>query len=206
MRKKPLDGQYRAGYDSFDDLLSLRTTLLAEWKHDHWRFGAELYDSRAYDTDPGSVLTTGEVNALEPVQAYVAYDFRDPFGKGSAATVQAGRYSMNLGSRRLVAADDYRNSTNGYTGVRADFSRADKSSLTLYFTLPQERLPDDFASLRDNDIRLDRETPAVKLWGAHATRPKVFADVIGSRLCAFRGIRRPGRRRAIASCIPSRAA
>ena len=31
---------------------------------------------------------------------------------------QAGRFTLNLGSRRLVAADDYRNATNGYTGLK----------------------------------------------------------------------------------------
>lgn len=47
---------------------------------------------------------------------------------------------MNLGSRRLVAADDYRNTTNGYSGIRADLGLADDISATLIYTLPQVRL------------------------------------------------------------------
>jgi hypothetical protein len=44
----------------------------------------------------------------------------DAFGTGTKLGLQAGRFTLNLGSRRLVAADDYRNTTNGYTGIRAD--------------------------------------------------------------------------------------
>ena len=114
-------------------MFSIRSILLAEWKQGNWRLGAELYDSRAYDTDPGSVLTTGEVNAFEPVQVYAVRAFPDAFGKGTSATIQAGRFTMNLGSRRLVAADDYRNTPNGYTGVRADMTLANKMQ-SLFIT------------------------------------------------------------------------
>jgi hypothetical protein len=53
-----------------------------------------------------------EVNALEMVQAFVEARAPDLLGKGSIASLQAGRFLLNLGSRRLVAADDYRNTTN----------------------------------------------------------------------------------------------
>ncbi|MBK6673362.1 MAG: alginate export family protein [Proteobacteria bacterium] len=55
-----------------------------------------------------------------------------PFGKGSAATVQAGRFTMNLGSRRLVASDDFRNTPQGYTGLRAEMKFEGGRSATLF--------------------------------------------------------------------------
>ena len=39
---------------------------------------------------------------------------------------------MNLVSRRLVAADDYRNTTNGYTGMKADLRLADLTSASIF--------------------------------------------------------------------------
>ena len=60
----------------------MRSTLLAEWKQGDWRLGAELYDSRAYGADLGGVLTTGEVNAFEFVQAYAVRTIRAAFRQG----------------------------------------------------------------------------------------------------------------------------
>lgn len=171
VRYEALDGQFRPGFDARDDLWSIRSTLFAEWKDGPIRIGGEIYDSRAYDTDAGSVLTTGEVNALELVQAYVAADLAEPFGKGSGLSVQAGRFTMNLGSRRLVAADDYRNTTNGYTGVRADLRLADRTNATVFYTLPQQRRPDGFADLRRNKVALDREDWSLRLFGGYLARP-----------------------------------
>ena len=170
LRQEALQGQFRPGFEEDDVLTSLRTMLLMEWRHGAWRIGGELYDSRSWNTDDTGPLTTGEVNTLEPVQAFVGWESHEGFGKGSLASLQAGRFVLNLGSRRLVAADDYRNTTNGYTGLRADFSRPDVGSVTLYYVLPQERLPSDLQSLRDMDVRLDDESSAQKLWGVLAAK------------------------------------
>ena len=103
-----------------DEQLDLRSTLFAEYDAGVVRIGGELYDSRAWLTEPGSAVSANEINTLELVQAYLAADFDDALGEGSKASAQFGRMTLNLGSRRLVAADDYRNTTNGYTGLRAD--------------------------------------------------------------------------------------
>ena len=120
VRQEMLEGQYRPGFDAQDDMLAVRSTLAALWKGDGWQLGGEVVDSRAYGTDADSVLTANEVNALEVVQAYVVRDFAAPFGEGTSATLQAGRFAMNLGSRRLVASDDFRNTPQSYTGLRTD--------------------------------------------------------------------------------------
>jgi hypothetical protein len=169
IRKEVLDGQFRPGFDGNDDLFGIRTTVFAEYDAGSVRVGAELYDSRAYDTGPGSVLTTGEVNALELVQAYVAVNL----AKG--AMLQAGRFMLNLGSRRLVAADDYRNTTNGYTGLRADWKARDGTTATLIYVLPQIRLPDGFDDLRANKVAFDRESFDLRLWGGLVAHPRTLA-------------------------------
>ncbi len=174
IRQESLDGQYRPGFDDKDDILALRSSLLAEWKQGAWRLAGELSDSRAYDTDAGSALTANDVNAFEPVQAFVSREFAAPFGAGSSVTLQAGRMLVNLGSRRLVASDDYRNTPQGSTGLRADFRLANKAQWTIFYFLPQQRRPDDFASLRDNEIALDHEGRDLQFWGAMASRPDLL--------------------------------
>lgn len=175
VRYEALDGQPRAGFRAKDEQLDLRTIVSAEYRGDGFRIGAELYDSRAYLDRAGSPISANEVNTLELVQAYVAADFKDPFGPGTSAQVQLGRMMLNLGSRRLVAADDYRNTTNGYTGVRADLKAADGTVATLIYTLPQVRLPDDLPSIQAEKVRWDRESFDLRLWGGIVARPNTIA-------------------------------
>jgi hypothetical protein len=179
VRYEAIDGQARTGFNASDDLLNIRTNILAEYRTGDLRFGVELYDSRVFGDDAGTPVTVGEVNALEPVQAYVAADILAPFGKGSKLTLTAGRMMLNLGSRRLVAADDYRNTTNGYTGGRADLVMPQGIKATLIYTLPQVRLPDSPQDLRDARVKLDRESFDLVLWGGLVTKSNILGSATG---------------------------
>ena len=165
VRYENIEGQPRVGFNKSDDLLSVRTILTGEYRTGNWRFEAELYDSRAFSSDSGTPLTTADVNAMELVQASIRYEASNAFGPGTKLNVQAGRFTLNLGSRRLIAADDFRNTTNGYTGVRADIGLGDGLSSTLVYTLPQVRLPDGGSDLVNNRVKMDRENFDLVLLG-----------------------------------------
>jgi hypothetical protein len=170
IRYETIDGQLRTGFNESDDLINIRTILTGEYRTGQLKLGAELYDSRVYGGDAGTPITTSEVNTLELVQAYIGLDVADAFGPGTKLGLQAGRFTLNLGSRRLVAADDYRNTTNGYTGIRADLGLPNDLSATLIYTLPQVRLPDNRADIVDNRVQFDRENFDLVLWGGLATK------------------------------------
>lgn len=174
VRLELLEGQPRAGFRAEDKQLALRGTFLAEYRKGPFRVVGELYDSRAYLTRPGSTVSSNEVNTFELVQAYLAADLKDVLGTGSSTQVQFGRMMLNLGSRRLVAADDYRNTTNSYTGLRADLKTRDGTTTTLIYTLPQVRLPDDLPSVRANATQWDRESFDLRLWGGLVARPRTL--------------------------------
>ena len=176
LRYEAIDGQPRAGFNTSDELVNLRTNILAEYRKDNVRIGVELFDSRVWSDNAGTPVSTNEVNAFEPVQAYVAADFDGALGKGTRLTLTAGRMTLNLGSRRLVAADDYRNTTNGYTGLRADLSAPQGWKATLIYTLPQVRLPDDVDGIRDATVRLDRESFDLVLWGGQVSKTKAMGS------------------------------
>lgn len=177
LRYEVIDGQPRPGFTDRDDLISLRTTLFGEYREGQVRVGAELFDSRVFEDDTGSPAGTNEVNTVELVQAYVAADFDSPFAEGKAS-VQAGRFTLNLGSRRLVAADDFRNTTNGYTGVRLDAALPIGARVTTIWVMPQVRLPEDRASLRDSQIERDLESDDLTLWGGVLARPNAFGKTM----------------------------
>lgn len=170
VRDEAIDDQFRpAPAPQSDHFLSLRTTLFAEYDSASWRVGAELFDSRGYGQRPNSSVGTTEINALELGQAYVSVDVG---GKNSAVT--AGRFTMDDGSRRLVARNQFRNTINSFTGVRYDW-RGQSGALRLFWTMPQVREPDDAPSIRDNDIRWDRESPDFQFYGGSYT----WAHVLG---------------------------
>jgi hypothetical protein len=170
MRYEVVDGQARAGFNDRSDLLNVRTRLAAEYKADRWRIFGEIYDSRAYLGESGDPVTTNEVNALEIIQGYVAW--KPPVALGAAKSeLTAGRFSLNLGSRRLVAADDYRNTTSSYTGLRYDAEWAGGASASAIYVLPQIRLPLDSDGVFDNAVEFDRESFDLQLFGGLLTVP-----------------------------------
>lgn len=194
LRYEAIEGQPRAGFNETDDLVNLRTTLLAEYRDGPVRVVAELWDSRVYGGDRGTPITTGEVNALEMVQAFVEATAKNPLGPGSSASAQAGRFLLNLGSRRLVAADDYRNTTNGYTGLRVDVGWQGGWKATTIYVLPQQRRPDDPSGLRRNVVAPDREGLDLVLWGGLVSQAKAIGSTLAEVSFFHLGERdRPGR-------------
>jgi hypothetical protein len=178
VRYEAIGGQVRAGFNERDDLVSVRTTLQAEFKEGPLRLVAELWDSRVYGGGPGTPITAGEANAFELVQAFGEFKSKDLLGSSTSASLRAGRFLLNLGSRRLVAADDYRNAPSGYTGVRADLGFRDAWGATLVYALPHQRRPDDSEGLRRNVVALDREGFDQVLWGGLVSRTRVIGSAM----------------------------
>jgi len=188
IRQEYLAGQYRPGYDADDQMLAIRSDILAQWKHGGWTLAAMLSDSRAYETGTGSYLTANEVNTLEPVQLSVQREFAAPFGEGSSATVLLGRFLLNVGSRRLVASDEFRNTPQGSTGLYTDLHFRNRTQWSLFYVLPQQRRPDDFDSLLDNDTQLDHVGWDQQMWGTLLSRPDLLPGGIQGEML-YVGIR-----------------
>lgn len=175
-RYETLGNQFRPGLDENDDIVALRTTLFAEYDTGPVRIGGELIDARVYGADAGSSVGTGDVNAFELVQAYLGFDLNGALGSGSTTTVDVGRFTMDLGSRRLVGRNNFRNATNAFAGVKLERMGAHKSYLTAFYTLPLSRLPDDKASILDNKVKWDRESFDLTFWGGLYSKPEAFGD------------------------------
>ncbi|WP_457309849.1 alginate export family protein [Sphingomonas sp. UYAg733] len=174
-RVEVIENQARTGFERDDTLVTFRTVISAEYGPGPISVGGELWDSRAYSISPRSPIGTGEVNAIELVQAYVKADLGGALG----TKVQAGRFTLDVGSRRIVANDDYRNTTNGFTGLRVDLAPSKRFNAMLFYTLPQVRLPAGGAALRANHVEIDRESFDLRFWGAsgrlkHAIGPFDF--------------------------------
>ena len=69
VRYESLANQFRPGLKENADIVVIRSTLAAEYDAGPVRIGGELIDARAYSADRNGSVGTGEVNALELVQA-----------------------------------------------------------------------------------------------------------------------------------------
>ena len=172
-RYEALDGQFRAGFGGSDQAISGRTLIQAEYDAGGWVFGGELIDSRVYLDDDGSPLSTSMVNTVDILQAYI----RRPFTlNGAPAQLQAGRFTLNVGSRRFMARNGFRNTINAFTGVNFTAENIAGWRVTAFHVSPVRRYPRDFTALQDNKQDFDEENWDQRFWGLHGRRENLFGE------------------------------
>jgi len=165
-RYESLDDPFRAGQTEDAEGLMLRTLVHGQLRlFDEIRVGAELIDARAYYTD-ATPLDTTIVDSVELLRAYL--DLTLPGVLGGSLHAQAGRLTLDVGSRRFVARNRFRNTINAFTGIDLDWTGSgprEGRELRAFWTLPVQRLPSDADALGRNAIEFDAESLDVQLWG-----------------------------------------
>ena len=196
-RYEHLFDSFRPGRPGSGGMLAFRTLLSAELRPGPLRIGAELIDSRAYLHNDASAPTTGDVNPLEPLQAYVALEIEDALAADDHFRVAVGRLTIDVGGRRLVARNGYRNTINGFTGIDATYRLEDGPRFELFAATPVNRQPDDADRLADDVVEIDRESFDTVFAGQHITLPAldVTVEIYAFELAERDGPGRPTRNR-----------
>lgn len=176
-RFETFDQDFRAAGGGEEHIFVTRTSLEMTVRDTYLSATTELLDSRVFSGVSDADLDTTIVNPLELLQAFIAGDFKDTFSSGDTLRVQLGRHTMDVGSRRLVARNRYRNTINAFTGLNTQWESADGTKVRGFYTLPVQRLPSDAASLDENQIEYDEERKSVRFYGVHAEIPKVAAGM-----------------------------
>ncbi len=176
LRVESIDGQFRPTAPTNDTMVSLKTTVEAEYDAGPVRFGAELWDARAWGQDLRSSAGTAEVNALELVQAHVKIELGSK-ATGGHGMLTAGRFTLDLAGRRLVSRQRFRNTTNAFTGAHLGWTAKGGQKIDVIWTMPHVRLPEDAAGVRANRVVWDQESTDLMFFGAQATLPEVLEGV-----------------------------
>ncbi len=173
-RYESLDNQYRAKINGIpasggDQALALRTLIHARAQFQHFLLIAEMEDSRIELADSASAtssnrLTTTIANPLELLQAHIVIPFDNFLFDGSHSTIRAGRFTMDVGSRRLIARNRFRNTLNAFTGLDWQWTLANKTLRGFYVLPVQRRVA---GNILDNHARLDSEDFNVRFWGVN---------------------------------------
>lgn len=161
LRYESLDQPFRANASGSDQILVSRLLLSLKGRGEHGFSELELQDSRAWLDDSDTPLGTDDVNAFEPLQAYLGW--QGTTNSGDAFAVKAGRFTMDIGSRRFVARNRFRNTINAFTGVHVDWKTS--WHWQAYYTLPVQRQPNARNELDANEIEFDEEFRNVRFWG-----------------------------------------
>ncbi|MFC2953243.1 alginate export family protein [Marinicaulis aureus] len=172
-------------------VVSLQTSLFLEARFGRLRFGAELMDSRAYSPilEPpvcgvcipigdNSNLINVKTNTVEPLQSYIAIDFGAD-GDSTKNSLMLGRFTMHLGSGRLVGRSDFRNTVQSYFGAKSAFTLTRDDQLTLFYTLPYST-----GIGVNNHIKYDKPDPDRHFWGLHYQTEQLF-DSINTELFLY---------------------
>ena len=172
-RFEHLANDYRANADSSADALSLRTLIAAEGMTGSFFGGLELEDSRTYASD-ATPLNTTHVDTLELLQAYVGVRRAGALTAGDNLEAKAGRITIDLSTRRLVARNKFRNTVNGFTGVDAKWTSPGKHVARAFVAVPVTRLPSEADAVKDNDIDPDEENTDSIVWSAYYGSPALI--------------------------------
>jgi Alginate export len=173
-RFEHLWNDFRANATGDGDALSLRTLLAAKARSGWFSGGLELEDARVYASD-STPLNTTLADPLDLLQAYAGIRAADVFTGGDQLDVRAGRITIDLSTRRLVARNHFRNTINGFTGVDASWTSPGKRVARAFVAVPVTRLPSDADKLADNQLALDEEDTDALLWAVYYGSPISFA-------------------------------
>ncbi|MEN8161530.1 MAG: alginate export family protein [Myxococcota bacterium] len=117
------------------------------------RFLAELQDSRTW-SDSRDDFTRGEIDKLSFAQLFVSGTRRDLFGSGLRGDLHLGRMSLDVASRRWVARNGFRNTTNAFDGVHAQLASEGAWRLRAFYVRPVLLDPDYFENESEGQRRL----------------------------------------------------
>ena len=177
LRVETIDGQFRPNTPINDTMVSLKTAVEAAYDAGPVRVGAELWDARAWRQDARSSAGTSEVNALELVQAHVKVELGSK-AAGGHGMLSAGRFTLDLGGRRLVSRQRFRNTTNAFTGVHLGWSAKGGQKFDVIWAMPHVRLPEDAVGVRADRVVWDQESTDLMFFGGQGTLPDVLGGII----------------------------
>jgi hypothetical protein len=166
-RYESYDTPWRRNQKSGEDQIPLQTVLWLEAHKDQFRAGFEFWNAVQSGAQPGWWLNNTMVNTADFTQMYAAWTDTNIADSGLGFEAKGGRMTLDLGSRRLVARNNFRNTTNTFTGVQFRLRDAtNKWHLLAFANQPVERLPRQADKLIFNDYAWDQEQEGSVFAGA----------------------------------------
>lgn len=150
---------FRRSQDAIDEPILLRTRGYITIKDilDPLRFTLEVEDARRNHSQYTREFDTRDINYAEPIQAYLELFFKetplgqDDLGNERPISIRAGRHAFEKIDKRLVARNEYRNTTNNFQGVRTILGQQKNDwQLEVFALNPVQRFNDELDQRNDS--------------------------------------------------------
>ena len=169
-RYETLSNQFAAGRTGDDEFFGVQTLLKAEIDTGAIVVGGELLDSRRVVGNAGGA-TSGQIETFEPMQAYLAWRPSDFLIEDAELDLMLGRFTMDIGGRRLVARSNFGSVPSSFDGARALWRGPGGAELIAFYTAPVVRQPADVPSRLGNEAAFNETAEETRFAGAHLGAP-----------------------------------
>jgi Alginate export len=139
-----------------DQAIELQTDLWIQAKFGKFRVATEIMDARDVGGDQTTLVNNNISDTIDFTQVYVDWADKNAWDSNLGVEIKAGRQTMDLGSRRLVARPVFRNTVNSFTGLRTRVLDNEKWQLNTFVTIPVLRLPGNTNASTNNQIIADQ--------------------------------------------------
>ena len=158
-RQEIRDNDFRRADQHVDEPLLLRARAYVGIKNilDPLRFAVEVQDSGRSFGDYTRQYDTRDVNQADILQAYAELNFKQTFlrkdalGNERPIWIRAGRHAWEVGDRRLIARNEWRNTTNTFEGIRSNIGEKKNDwQLELFAVKPVQRFTNSIDKADDS--------------------------------------------------------
>ncbi len=121
------------------------------------KFLFEGQDSRVYLDEPGDFVNITSKNEMDILQVFVSVSLKNVFNTGLGTNLHVGRLTMDFGSRRLIARNLFRNTTNAFDGLHWQVGKGQVWRVRAFLVEP----------VLIDSTQLDEQSKRNMFWGAY---------------------------------------
>jgi len=162
---------FRPGDGQDEAVIAGRTLVLAELHAGRVSFGVEIQDSRIYSGGVETPLLNVQVNPVDFLAAYARISLKGWLPEAWTGRLTIGRQTIDVGSRRFISRNGFRNTINAFTGLSLELDGPARDRTHLFYFVPVDRQPASLQRLADLDAEFDREVGNLRYWGVYHIRP-----------------------------------
>lgn len=155
-RYEAMDHPFRLGEFGTDTQILQRSRLRVGLNPaGPFRLLTEFQDSRTQLDRPGDFVNNAVVDETDILQLFGSMTTQNLMGSGFRADLHLGRFTLDIGDRRLVGRNPSRNTTNTFEGVHWNLARQGSWRARAFLVRPVQRFP----------TALDRSSGHELFWG-----------------------------------------
>lgn len=187
-RYETFDVPWQKGQTGGQHQTPLQTVLWLEANYAGFRAGFEFWDARQFGAEPTFTLNNTMVDVASFTMMYAAWSTQNLFGSGLGFEAKGGIQTMDFGSRRLIARNVFRNTTNSFTGLVLRLREGQGDwQLHLFAVQPMVRLPEQKELLLNNAYAWNQKQEGTVFTGLLAETRVLPWDILGELYLYYLG-------------------